>query len=40
MKSTKASTSKPNGKHPPGDKTLGIYPTICFYKIEDLYNTE
>ena len=35
MKTVKASTAKPNGKSPPGDKYLKIYPAIHFYKIED-----
>ena len=40
MKIVKASTSKPNSKPPPGDKTLGIDPDIHFNKIEDSSNTE
>ena len=31
--SVKASAAKPSGKPPPGDKTLGIEPEICFYDI-------
>ena len=39
-KSTKASTSNPNGKSPPRDKTLGLEPDTRFYEIEDGDNTE
>ena len=39
-RSAKASASKPFGKPPPGDKTLGIDPEIRFYAIEDGYETE
>ena len=35
-----ASTAKPLGKPPPGDKTLGIYPDIHFYELEYDDNTE
>ena len=38
--SVKASTSKPSGKPPPGDKTCGIDPAIRFYEIEDEDETE
>ena len=38
--SVKASTAKPSGKPPPGEKTLGIEPAIRFYEIEDGGNTE
>ena len=38
--SFKASSVKPLGKPPPGDKTLGLYPEISFYAIEDGYETE
>ena len=31
----KASTAKPSGKLPPGDKTCGLEPDIRFYEIED-----
>ena len=31
----KASTAKPSGKPPPGDKSFGIEPAIRFYDIED-----
>ena len=40
MKIVKASTSKRNGKPPPGDKSLGIDSSIRFYEIEDSDNTE
>ena len=40
MKIVKASTSKPNSKPPPGDKTLGIDPDNRFYEIEDGDKTE
>ena len=33
--SAKASTFKPLGKPPPGDKTLGTKPAIIFYAIEN-----
>ena len=36
----KASTAKPLGKPPPGDKSLGVYTGICLYLIEDVYKTE
>ena len=36
----KASTAKPLGEPPPGDKSLGIDADICFYLIEDVYKTE
>ena len=32
--SVKASTAKPSGKPPPGDKTLGLDKDIRFYTIE------
>ena len=38
--SVKASTDKPSGKPPPGDKILGIDPEIRFYELEDSDNTE
>ena len=38
--SVKASVANPSGKPPPGDKTLGVYPEIRFYAIEDGYDTE
>ena len=38
--SVKASTAKPLGKPPPGDKTCGIEPDIRFYEIEDGDETE
>ena len=40
LKTVKASTAKPNGKPPPGDKTLGLDSLIRFYEIEDGDNTE
>ena len=40
LKEVKASTAKTNDKTPPGDKTLGIEPRICFYRIEDGDKTE
>ena len=33
--SVKASAAKSSGKPPPGDKTLGLEPEICFYKLEE-----
>ena len=33
--SVKSSKAKPLGKPPPGDKTMGLEPEICFYKLED-----
>ena len=36
----KASTAKPSGKPPPGDKSLGLEPAIHFYLIEDSDKTE
>ena len=38
--SVKASSSKPLGVPPPGDKTLGIEPATLFYSIEDGYDTK
>ena len=38
--SFKASSAKPLGKPPPGDKTCGIEPAIRFYEIEDGDETE
>ena len=38
--SVKDSTSKPLGKPPPGDKTCGIEPTIRFYELENVDDTE
>ena len=38
--SFKDSAAKPLGKSPPGDKTLGIEPEICFYATEDVDETE
>ena len=40
IKTVKASAAKPNGKPPPGDKSLGFDPYIRFYEIEDGYKTE
>ena len=40
MKTVKASTTKPNGKTPSGDKYLGIEIYIRFYEIEDGDNTD
>ena len=40
MKTLKASTSNRNSRPPPGDKSLGFYPDIHFYEIEDGDNTE
>ena len=34
IKTVKASTSKPNRKPPPGDKTIGLETAIRFYEIE------
>ena len=39
-KTVKASTTKPNGKTPPGDKYLGIEIYIRFYEIEDGDNND
>ena len=36
----KASSAKPSGKPPPGDKTCGIDPATRFYEIEDGDGTE
>ena len=36
----KASEYKPSVKPPPGDKTCGLDPDICFYDIEDGDETE
>ena len=38
--SDKVSAAKPLGKPPPGDKTFGVEPTIHFYAIEDVDETE
>ena len=38
--SIKASAAKILVKPPPGDKTLGFEPEICFYEIEGGDNTE
>ena len=38
--SVKASTDKPSGNTPTGDKTPGIEPSIRFYELEDSDNTE
>ena len=40
LKWTKSSTSKPNGKPPPGDYTLVLDPDIRFYEIEEDNKTE
>ena len=40
MKTVKASTSKPNGKPPPGDKSLRVEIDIPFYEIEGIDKTE
>ena len=40
LKTVKASTSNLDGKPPPRDKTLGVEPEICSYKIEDGDKTE
>ena len=37
--SVKASATKHLGKPPPWDKSLGLEPAICFYDIEDGYET-
>ena len=34
------SAAKPSGKPPPGDKTIGLEPAICFYDIWRGYETE
>ena len=39
-KSTKELTAKPNGKPPPGNKTLDLDPYIWLYEIEDVYKTK
>ena len=39
-RSIKASSDKPSSKPLSGDKTLCIDPSICFYAIEDGYDTE
>ena len=36
----KASSAKPLGKPPPGDKTCGIEPAIFFHDIQDGNETE
>ena len=36
----KASTAKPLGKPPPGDKSLGLDPAIRFYLIENSDKSE
>ena len=38
--SVKASAAKPLGNPPPGDKNFGLEPAICFYDIEEGYETE
>ena len=38
--SSKASTSKPPGKPPPRDKSIGLDTDICLYEIEDGAKTE
>ena len=38
-RSVKASTAKPLGKPPPGDKTCGLETDICSYEIEDVDET-
>ena len=40
MKTVKASTANPNGKTPPGNKSLGLQTTICFYEIEYIDKTD
>ena len=40
LKTVKASKENPNGTPPPGDKTLGFGPAICFYEIKYGYKTE
>ena len=40
INSAKASTVKPLVKLPPGDKSLGLEPSIRFYEIEDSDHTE
>ena len=40
LKTVKASTEKPNGKPPPGDKSLDLEPDIHIYEIEDGDKTE
>ena len=40
INSAKDSASKPSGRPPPGEKSLGIDPAIGFYEIEDSYKTE
>ena len=40
MKIVKASIAKPNGKPPPGCKSLGVDTDIRLYEIEDSDNTE
>ena len=38
--SANASTAKPSGKIPPGDKSFGLEQYIRFYLVEDGDNTE
>ena len=38
--SVEASAVKPSGKPPHENKTFGLEPGICFYAIEDCYETE
>ena len=40
MKTVKSSISKPNGKPPPGNKTLGLESDNRFYEIEVGDNNE
>ena len=40
LKTGKTSTSKPNNKSPPGDKTYGIEPATPFHEIGDDDKTE
>ena len=40
MKTVNASTSKPNGKPPHGDKFPGIDPAICFNEIYNVDRTD
>ena len=39
LKTVKASTSKPNGKPPPEDKTLGVEPYIHVNELEECDKT-
>ena len=40
INTVKASTANQNVNPPPGDKSLGIEPAICFYEIEGSDKTE